>query len=129
MLFKQLYINVMGQCFQSREYEERTRPCSQSIQMGWLDVTFCLHTGANFIITFLRSDAIASPYLLKPHLNDTETTLNYVCIEPHSSLRGHHRQFFCNLILFAICTSTFNKLCKIRIHWHVEECSVALLCK
>jgi hypothetical protein len=35
---------------------------------------------------------------------------------------------FSNPILFAICTSTFSKLCKIRIQWHVEECLVALLC-
>jgi hypothetical protein len=33
-----------------------------------------------------------------------------------------------NPILFAICTSTFRKLCKWHIQWHVEECSVALLC-
>jgi hypothetical protein len=36
--------------------------------------------------------------------------------------------FFCNTILFAICTTTFTKLCKKHIQWHVEECSVALLC-
>jgi hypothetical protein len=36
--------------------------------------------------------------------------------------------FFCNLISFAICTSTFSKLCKQRVQWHVEECSVAFLC-
>jgi hypothetical protein len=36
--------------------------------------------------------------------------------------------FFGNPILFAACTSTFSKLCKRRIQWHVEECSVALLC-
>jgi hypothetical protein len=36
--------------------------------------------------------------------------------------------FFCNPILFAICTSTFSKLCKKRIQWHVEECSLVLLC-
>jgi hypothetical protein len=36
--------------------------------------------------------------------------------------------FFCNPILFAICTNTFNKLCKQRLQWHVEECSVAFLC-
>jgi hypothetical protein len=39
--------------------------------------------------------------------------------------------FFCNPILFAICTSTFSKLCKNMytcIQWHVEECSVELLC-
>jgi hypothetical protein len=35
---------------------------------------------------------------------------------------------FCNPILFAICTNIFSKLCKQRIQWHVEECSVALLC-
>jgi hypothetical protein len=40
--------------------------------------------------------------------------------------------FFCNSILFAICTNTFSKLCKNMykcIRRHVEECSVALLCK
>jgi hypothetical protein len=37
-------------------------------------------------------------------------------------------QFFRNPILFAICTSTFSKLCKRHIEWHVEECSLALLC-
>jgi hypothetical protein len=36
---------------------------------------------------------------------------------------------FCYPILFAICTSLFNKLCIKRIQWDVEECSVALLCK
>jgi hypothetical protein len=36
--------------------------------------------------------------------------------------------FFCNPILFAICTTTFSKLCKTCIQWHVEECSVAFLC-
>jgi hypothetical protein len=35
---------------------------------------------------------------------------------------------FLNPILFAICTSTFSKLCKRRIQWHVEECSLALFC-
>jgi hypothetical protein len=37
--------------------------------------------------------------------------------------------FFCNPILFAICTSTFSKLCKQRIKWQVEGRSVAFLCK
>jgi hypothetical protein len=37
--------------------------------------------------------------------------------------------FCCNHILFAICTSTFSKLCKQRIKQHVEGRSVALLCK
>jgi hypothetical protein len=37
--------------------------------------------------------------------------------------------FFYNPILFAVCTSTFSKLCKQHIQQHVEECSVALLCK
>jgi hypothetical protein len=37
--------------------------------------------------------------------------------------------FFFNPILFAICTNTFSKLCQQRIKQHVEECSVALLCK
>jgi hypothetical protein len=32
--------------------------------------------------------------------------------------------FFCNPILFAVCTSTFSKLCKERVQWHVEEWSV-----
>jgi hypothetical protein len=39
--------------------------------------------------------------------------------------------FFGNPILFAICTSTFSKLCKNMytcIQGHVEECSLALLC-
>jgi hypothetical protein len=31
-----------------------------------------------------------------------------------------------NPILFAICTSAFGKLCKQRVQWHKEECSVAL---
>jgi hypothetical protein len=35
---------------------------------------------------------------------------------------------FWNPILFAICTSTFRKLCKNRIQWHVAESSVVLLC-
>jgi hypothetical protein len=35
----------------------------------------------------------------------------------------------CNPILFAICTSTFSKLCKQRIKYHVEGRSVELLCK
>jgi hypothetical protein len=38
--------------------------------------------------------------------------------------------FFWNPILFAICTSTFSKLCKDMytcIQWHVEECLAALL--
>jgi hypothetical protein len=42
-----------------------------------------------------------------------------------------NKLFFCNPILFAVCTSTFSKLCKNMytcIQWHVEECSVALLC-
>jgi hypothetical protein len=40
-------------------------------------------------------------------------------------------QNFLNPTLFAICNSTFSKLCKQCIHytlWYVEECSVALLC-
>jgi hypothetical protein len=37
--------------------------------------------------------------------------------------------FLCNPILFAICTSTFSKLCKQRIKQDVEGRSVALLCK
>jgi hypothetical protein len=41
---------------------------------------------------------------------------------------GRGRFFFGNPILFAICTSAFSKLCKRCIQWHVEECSVALLC-
>jgi hypothetical protein len=32
--------------------------------------------------------------------------------------------FFCNLILFVACTSTFSRLYKKVIHWHVEECLV-----
>jgi hypothetical protein len=36
--------------------------------------------------------------------------------------------FFCNPILFTLYTSTFNKLCKKRIQWHVGEFSLALLC-
>jgi hypothetical protein len=36
--------------------------------------------------------------------------------------------FFYNSILFAICTSTFSKLCKQRIKQHVERRSVALPC-
>jgi hypothetical protein len=36
--------------------------------------------------------------------------------------------YFWNPILFAICTNIFSRLCKRRIQWHVEECSVALLC-
>jgi hypothetical protein len=37
--------------------------------------------------------------------------------------------FFCNPILFAICTNTFSKICKKTcIQWHVEVCSLALLC-
>jgi hypothetical protein len=32
---------------------------------------------------------------------------------------------FFNPILFLICSSTFSKMCKQRIQWHVEECSVA----
>jgi hypothetical protein len=43
----------------------------------------------------------------------------------------HQEYLFCNPILFAIYTSTFSKLCKNMytcIQWHVEECSVALLC-
>jgi hypothetical protein len=35
------------------------------------------------------------------------------------------QKFFCNAILFAICTSTFSKLC---MQWHVEDDSVARLC-
>jgi hypothetical protein len=35
--------------------------------------------------------------------------------------------FFCNSILFSVCTSTFSKLCKQCIQCHVEECWVALL--
>jgi hypothetical protein len=38
--------------------------------------------------------------------------------------------FFFNPILFAVCTSTFNKLCKNMytcIQWHVEECSIAVV--
>jgi hypothetical protein len=31
-------------------------------------------------------------------------------------------------ILFAICTSTFSKLYKRHIQWHVKECSVAFPC-
>jgi hypothetical protein len=38
------------------------------------------------------------------------------------------RVFFCNPILFAIYTSTLSKLGRRCIQWHVEECSVALLC-
>jgi hypothetical protein len=34
--------------------------------------------------------------------------------------------FFVIPISFAICISTFSKLCKRRIQWHVEECSLAL---
>jgi hypothetical protein len=37
-------------------------------------------------------------------------------------------KFFLNPILFAICNSTFSKLCDRRIQWHVEECSVTLHC-
>jgi hypothetical protein len=43
----------------------------------------------------------------------------------------HEGPLFCSPILFAISTSTFGKLCNKRIkriQWHVEECSVALLC-
>jgi hypothetical protein len=29
---------------------------------------------------------------------------------------------------FAICTNTFSKLCKRRIQFFVEECSVAFIC-
>jgi hypothetical protein len=36
--------------------------------------------------------------------------------------------FFGNPILCAICTKTFSKLCKKHMQWHVEECSLALLC-
>jgi hypothetical protein len=39
------------------------------------------------------------------------------------------KDLLCNLILFAICTRTFSKLFKQRIQWHVEECSVVLLCE
>jgi hypothetical protein len=34
---------------------------------------------------------------------------------------------FCNPILFAVYTSTFSKLCKKRIQWHVDDCLVAHL--
>jgi predicted membrane protein len=39
-------------------------------------------------------------------------------------------QLFCNLILFAICTQYIHQIVYEykRIQWHVEECSVALLC-
>jgi hypothetical protein len=37
--------------------------------------------------------------------------------------------FPCNPILFAICTSTFSKLCKQRMKHNVEGRSVELLCK
>jgi hypothetical protein len=43
-----------------------------------------------------------------------------------SSLQLFFFCYFCNPILFAICTSTFSILCK-DIQWHVEECSLALL--
>jgi hypothetical protein len=33
---------------------------------------------------------------------------------------------FCNFISFAVCSSTFSKLCRL-IQWHVEQYSVALL--
>jgi hypothetical protein len=59
-----------------------------------------------FPIKWRQSRLIRAPYI------------QYVSPFPH---------FFCNPILFTICTSTFNKLCKKRIECHVEECSVALL--
>jgi hypothetical protein len=37
-----------------------------------------------------------------------------------------YRKYVFNPILFAVCTSTFSKLCKQPIQWHVEECSVPL---
>jgi hypothetical protein len=40
---------------------------------------------------------------------------------------GVFKDSFCNPILFAICPSTFSKLCEKRLQWHAEECSVALL--
>jgi hypothetical protein len=52
-------------------------------------------------------------------------------LPPSAAFEYFHKSlFFCNPILFAICTNTFIRLCKnmyTYIQWHVEECSIALL--
>jgi hypothetical protein len=76
-----------------------------------------------------------------PHLHNDLTALlrqaaTFVSVVLQERFDGKESGFregffffvFCNSILFAICTGTFSKLCKRRIQWHVEECSVALLC-
>jgi hypothetical protein len=55
-----------------------------------------------------------------------QTTINRrsPSVTTHATPKDDQRcTFFCNPILFTICTSTFNKLCKETcIQWHVEEC-------
>jgi hypothetical protein len=53
-------------------------------------------------------------------------TENVIIIMKYVGQLFRQHLYFFNPILFAICTSTFSKLYKKRIQWHVEECSLAL---
>jgi SNF family Na+-dependent transporter len=59
---------------------------------------------------------------------------NSLQVQPLRHVTARHfgchvsREVCYGLILSAICTSVFSKLCKTCIQWHVEECSVAILC-
>jgi hypothetical protein len=58
---------------------------------------------------------------------NTRRPLGVINLNPQS-VTIYSKFIFVNRILFAVCTSTFNKWCKRRIQWNVEKCLVTLLC-
>jgi hypothetical protein len=90
----------------------------------------CHHSQLFYLLSLWQVCQHYERETVKTH-NQHNLLVLLVLLETFKKCDGKHMDrgtFFLIAFLFAICTSTFSKLCKRRIQWHVEECSVALLC-